>query len=276
MSALLFPSARAPSAADIGGHARPWRALLGAEVARLQALVDAAVPGCEIIPPHAASTGALLAAGEPLAFALIDPDRRPGADGAGLLCIVQVSLDAQGQPSVREIRGSFPCLGGGALVTADVQAIALLPGRLEARLTLTLENGIRLSAFDPFYWRNRGRYRAGQPAPFRLSALAVHLAPDTDSVDTPPGLAPHPDGRADDWSFRGRITGATPDAARILGRPLWRIMTHIGSAGADRDLVLPVHVAPDALPAGWQPAPEERITGSLWLQARLVEPPAAG
>lgn len=276
MSALVFPSARAPSAADSGGHAGAWRALLGEDVAQLRELVDAAVPGCEIIPPHAASTGALMAAGEPLAFALINPDRRPGADGAGLLCIVQVSLDAQGQPSVREIRGSFPCLGGGALVIAEVQAIALLPGRLEARLTLMLEDGSQLAAFDPLYWRNRGRYRAGQPAPFRLSALADHLAPDPDAAEMTPGLHPRPGGQADNWIFRGVITEATADAARILGRPLWRITTRLGSAGMDRELMLPIHVAPETLPAGWQPTPGDRITGSLWLQARLVEPPAEG
>lgn len=274
MPALLFPSARAPSAADSGGHAGPWRAILGADVVRLRELVDAAVPGCEIIPPHAASTGALLAAGEPLAFALINPDRRPGADGAGLLCIVQVSLDAQGQPSVREIRGSFPCLGGGTLVTAEVQAIALLPGRLEARLTLMLEGGRSVTAFDPFYWRNRGRYRAGQPAPFRLAALADRLALDTDAASAVPSLHPSADGQADDWTFRGLVTEASADAARILGRPLWRLTTRLGSAG--RDLVLPIHVAPETLPAGWQPTPGDRITGSLWLQARLVEPPAEG
>ena len=272
MSALLFPSARAPSATDSDSHAGAWRALLGADVDRLQELVNAAVPGCEIIPPHAASSGALRHAGEPLAFALIDPDRRPGAEGAGLLCIVQVSLDAQGQPSVREIRGSFPCLGGGTPVMAEVQEIALLPGRLEARLTLKLDHGLRLSAFDPFYWRNRGRYRARQPALFRLSALADRLAPDAGATGAAPALAPQPDGRADHWSFRGHLVGATPDAARILGQPLWRITTRLGSGGK---LELPVHVAPHALPAGWQPTPGDRIAGSLWLQARLVEPPAA-
>ena len=272
---LLCQSARPLDAAEAGGHRDHWAALLGDALPQVQARIDAATPSCEIVPPHAASTGALMAAGEPLAFALLQADRSGGQPASGLLCVVQVSLDDRGQPTVREIRTAYPHLGAAAALPARVRGIALFPGRLEARLRLDLGHGRIVDAFDSFYWRNRGRYRENDPVAFALTALGRMGPSVAEAGDRPLSLRRLPDGRPDDLLFQGVVVAVTPDAVTVLGERLWRVETRLARLGST-DLVLPVHVAAAGFAGDWRPAPGDAVSGSLWLQTRLVEAPGEG
>ena len=305
-----------------------WPALLGEGLADLRSRIEPATPGGEIVPPHAASTAALMAAGEPLAFALLEADRTGGQPASGLLCVVQVSADDRGQPTIREIRTAYPHLGTAVPVSARVHGIALFPGRLEARLQLDLGKGGVIDAFDSFYWRNRGRYRENEPATFALSALAFHMDPAETGdlvIDDPaqvrrirarvPGaralgawrrsveaaalaawrprceadlapirvdastlsaFMPRPDSCPDTFVFQGEVIAVVPDAVRVLGEPLWRVEMRLAGLAGGVDLVLPVHVTAAGFGSDWRPVAGDVVTGSLWLQTRLVEAPGEG
>ena len=278
MTSSLAPKLALLTEEAAGGHLDHWAAILGKDLSGLQRLVEVAVPGCEIVPPHAASARALSAAGEPLAFALLRADRSGGTEASGLLCVVQVSADAHGQPTLREIRTAYPHFAAGTVVVAELREIALFPSRLEARLRLDLGNGAACVAFDSFYWRNRGRYGAGRPARFALAALAYTMAPASPGKVTPDdftGPAALLDGKPDDRTFHGTVVGVTPEAMRILDTPLWRVEVHLGRLPDGREPVLPVHVSAAGFAGDWRPAAGDTVSGTLWLQTRLVETPGA-
>lgn len=271
MTSPLHQTARLLDSDAAGDHGDHWRAVLGAGADRLGELLGAAIARCEIAPPLAATARDLALAGEPMAFGLVETDHTPGSGGGGLFCVVEVSLDAGGQPTVRDVRTAYPYLGTGAPLAARVRAIALFPNRLEARLTLALDAGPVLEVFDTFYWRNRGRYRADQAETFTLAALATRMMP-ADAAQAP-ALRPLAGSRPDDYAFAGTVVTVTPDAVHLLGRPLWRVGIRLAGADDRTGLVLPVHVSADGFADGWRPAPGDRVAGTLWLQARLA--PAA-
>lgn len=330
MLPLFCQSARLLDDAEAGGHIDHWAAVLGDGLSGqvLRGLIEAATPGCEIVPPHAASTGALMAAGEPLAFALLQADRSGGQPASGLLCVVQVSPDDRGQPTIREIRAAYPHLGAAVPVTARVAGIALFPGRLEARIRLDIGGALALDAFDTFYWRNRGRYRKNEPAEFALAALAYQMGPvasDDLVIDDPEqvrrirarnawaethgvwrradeaaalaawrprseadlaairidartlsALMPLPEALPDDMGFQGEVIAVTPDAVTVLGERLWRVDIRVAGLAGGLDLVLPVHVSAAGFAGDWRPDAGDVVSGSLWLQTRLVEEPGEG
>lgn len=71
---------------------------------------------------------------------------------------------------------TYPLLTGGAEHDVTVSKIVVGEYGAEGQIEGCV-HGAWIAFFDPFFYRNRSRYRIGETYRFRLAALAYHMGP---------------------------------------------------------------------------------------------------
>lgn len=184
---LLLFSARELTEDEAGGHRKRW-GVFADDVAGLVGLWLGIVVEKSEVPmlgmADKAALDVVVARGEPAAVALLYTGQPPGESKAGLMSLIHVDAGGTGRKLSHQLWSSFPFLGEGVAVEAEVEQICLFPNRSEARLELSLSGGGVIEAFDPCFWQSRAVYRRDERYRFVVSALAyrMELAPAQEHV----------------------------------------------------------------------------------------------
>lgn len=189
----------------------------------------------------------------------------------------------------------YPCLSKGVQVEITIKEIKPWENRIEAEISGETTDGLNISFFDLFYFRNAKKYQVGKTFNFELGAIAFSLHRATNMpiyINDPDVIAAMRQGTEEegvldpieiqtegmaalipikDWdSYEYNFQGTVKSSQTMIGNGKKFLRLDITVMRNEMDFDLPVLIAPHVVEDYW-PEVGQDVTGRLWVHGRLIE-----
>lgn len=190
------------------------------------------------------------------------------------------SLTVCGITLDRSVETVYPMALDGVVHEVTVDGIEEWANGLEGQVVGSIGPAF-LAFFDTRYYRNAGRYRAGERYSVALAALAYTLREAEPRMITDPegkehstrnmaGYRPFPRGDVDDFVYQFPVKSI--ETVQLCGRTVYRLTVPLfrlpGENGEYRDIDITLYAAAHVT-GGYVPRVGDAVTGVLWMQGTI-------